>query len=257
VVYGSREACRCLASRGGALINLGSILSDRAVPHQGLYAASKHAIKGWTEALRVELMAAHAPISVTLVKPAAIATPYAEHARNYFADEPTHPPPVYSPEAVARAILHAAEHPTREVTVGSAGVLFTTVARLLPRLTDTLMARLLVPAMHSGRPRAGRSTLFDPTEDLRVRGDYPGFVRPSVYTAAVRRPRTTSLLAAGVTAATLLALAAARRRTLGGPGTNGRQRDARAGSGTAAVQSWTSGGSARPNTRRSTTRAHQ
>ena len=74
VVFGSRIACAHLEQRGGALINVGSVLSDRAVPLQGVYSASKHAIKAWTDALRDELRAAGTPISVTLIKPAAINT---------------------------------------------------------------------------------------------------------------------------------------------------------------------------------------
>ena len=81
-VHGSRVACAHLRRTGGALINMGSIVGDRAVPLQGMYSASKHAIKAWTDTLRMELQAENAPVSVTLVKPSAIDTPYAEHARN-------------------------------------------------------------------------------------------------------------------------------------------------------------------------------
>ena len=113
VVYGSRIAAEHLKQRGGgALINLGSTLSDRAIPLQGIYVASKHAVKGFTDAMRMELEDQGAPISVTLIKPAAIDTPYTEHAKNYLPNEPKNPPPVYAPETVARAILHAAVYPS-------------------------------------------------------------------------------------------------------------------------------------------------
>jgi short-subunit dehydrogenase len=72
VVYGSLEAARNLKQRGGAIINIGSTLSDRAIPMQGIYSASKHAVKGFTDALRMELEEEGAPISVTLIKPGAI-----------------------------------------------------------------------------------------------------------------------------------------------------------------------------------------
>src|SRR5206468_2433942 len=87
-VYGSLIAARNLKINGGALINVGSTLSDRAIPLQGMYCASKHAVRGFTDALRMELEAEKAPISVTLVKPAAIDTPYKDHARNYLDVEP-------------------------------------------------------------------------------------------------------------------------------------------------------------------------
>ncbi|HEY3013245.1 MAG TPA: SDR family oxidoreductase, partial [Gemmatimonadales bacterium] len=79
-VYGARAAVPRLRGGGGALINLGSIVSDRAIPLQGAYSASKHAVKGFTDALRMELEEEGAPISVTLIKPSAIDTPYFQHA---------------------------------------------------------------------------------------------------------------------------------------------------------------------------------
>jgi NADP-dependent 3-hydroxy acid dehydrogenase YdfG len=72
VVNGSEVALRHLRDQGGALINVGSLESDRAFPLQGIYAASKHAVKGFTDALRMELEADDVPVSVTLVKPASI-----------------------------------------------------------------------------------------------------------------------------------------------------------------------------------------
>src|SRR6188768_123670 len=83
VVIGSRIAVGHLRKKGGALINIGSTLSDRAVPLQGIYCASKHAVKAYTDSLRMGLEHDGVPISVTLIKPGAIDTPYAEHAKNY------------------------------------------------------------------------------------------------------------------------------------------------------------------------------
>jgi short-subunit dehydrogenase len=83
VVNGSLIAAKAMAKTGGTLINIGSTLSDRAIPIQGMYCASKHAVKGFTDALRMELEAQKAPIWVTLVKPSAIDTPYKEHAKNH------------------------------------------------------------------------------------------------------------------------------------------------------------------------------
>jgi short-subunit dehydrogenase len=188
-IYGSRVACRYLRQGGGALINVGSAVSDRAVPLQGIYSTSKHGIKGWTDALRVELAHEQAPVAVTLVKPAPINTPYAEHAKNYLPDQPTHVPPVYSTGSVANAILYAAEHPLREVYVGSSARILGVVNALIPGAVDRLMAGLFVTATHSHRARHGRPILHRPSEDLREDGDYAGVVRPSLYTAAVTRPR--------------------------------------------------------------------
>jgi hypothetical protein len=204
-IHGSRVACRHLRVRGGALINVGSAVSDRAVPLQGIYSTSKHGIKAWTDALRVELAHEGAPIAVTLIKPAPIDTPYAEHAANYLPDQPVHLPPVYTPRSVARAILHAAEHPTRDVYVGSTARVLSLGSTLVPSLLDTVMERLFVSGTHSGRPRHGRSILYEPSNDLRERGEYPGLVRPSLYTAACRHYGLvgTSLAIAGYVAVEL------------------------------------------------------
>ncbi len=97
VVYGSLIAVAHLKRRGGALINLGSLVSDVAIPLQGMYRASKHAIKGFTDALRMELEEEGAPISVTLIKPTSINTPFPQHAKNYMDKEPKLPPPSIHP----------------------------------------------------------------------------------------------------------------------------------------------------------------
>jgi NAD(P)-dependent dehydrogenase (short-subunit alcohol dehydrogenase family) len=95
-------AARYLRERGGKIINTGSVLSDRAVILQGPYSASKHAVKAFTDVLRMELEESGAPISVTLIKPSAIDTPYMEHARNYLDAKGTkNPPPSYDPWLVA------------------------------------------------------------------------------------------------------------------------------------------------------------
>jgi len=130
LMNGSRIAVEHLRERGGALINLGSEVSDSPVPIQAVYSASKHAVKGFTDSFRMELEADGLPISVTLIKPTAIHTPFPENARNYLPYEPHLPPPVYAPELVAEAILYAAEVPTREFFVGEMAKLHSSMARV-------------------------------------------------------------------------------------------------------------------------------
>ncbi len=121
VLQGSLVALRHLRARGGgAIVNLGSVLSDRAMILQGPYSASKHAVQAATDALRMELERDRAPISVTLIKPGSIATPYPEHARNYMDAPPRLPPLLYDPALVADAILFACENPRRQLYVGAA-----------------------------------------------------------------------------------------------------------------------------------------
>jgi short-subunit dehydrogenase len=171
VVHGSRAALPHLARQGGALVNVGSVLSDRAVPLQGIYCASKHAVKGFTEALRMEVEEAGLPISVTLIKPGAIDTPNLAHARNYLDVEPARPSPVYAPETVAEAILHALEFPVRDLDVGAGAMALAAAGQVAPRLIDKLMEKVMVRAQRSDRPRKSeRDALYVAGGDGRERG---------------------------------------------------------------------------------------
>ncbi|HEX5078154.1 MAG TPA: SDR family oxidoreductase [Geminicoccaceae bacterium] len=211
VVHGSLVALEHLKHRGGAIINVGSVLSERAFPLQAAYSASKHAIKGFTDALRMEVMHERLPVSVTLIKPAGIDTPYEEHAANYLPMRPRNPPPLYAPEVVARAILHSAEHPVRELTVGGAGRLLETVDRWLPGLTDAVMARVLPRSQQSREPASERGPdgLHAAAGDGRERSgkDYPVFER-SAYTWAAMNPS----LAMGLAVLVGIALGRSGRR---------------------------------------------
>jgi short-subunit dehydrogenase len=205
VVHGCRSALRRLRSRGGAIINIGSIVSDRAIPLQGIYSASKHAVKGYTDALRVELEKEGVPVAVTLVKPASIDTPFIDHARNYMTEKPTFPPPVYPPDEVARAILHCAEHPVREVIVGGSGRVLTAMGKVAPRLTDTYMKSSLFRQQRGDEsPGPRRGSLYWPMRDGSEEGSYEGLVmRSSAYTRAKLSPLRYAL---PVAAAALLAV---------------------------------------------------
>ena len=121
VVYGSRAAVKYFQERrhSGALINVGSFFGDRATPIQSTYCTAKHAVHGFSDALRMELEKDKIPVSVTLIHPGRIDTPYNEHARSYMAKQPAHRGMIYPPEAVAEAILYSAEHPNGICTLVS------------------------------------------------------------------------------------------------------------------------------------------
>ena len=193
-VHGSLVAARHFAERGtsGALINVGSVLSDRAIPLQGHYCASKHAIKGFTDTLRMELEKDGVPVSVTLIKPNATDTPYPEHAANYMDEEPRIPTPAYAPEVVARAILSAAERPVRDVTVGAKDGVMAVLGAVAPGLTDTLMESAFFGQQQSQTPADGdrQGALYEPpAQPGRVRGGASGTVlEHSVWSQLQQRP---------------------------------------------------------------------
>lgn len=206
VVHGSLVALDHLRDRGGAIINVGSTLSERAFPLQGAYSAAKHAVKGFTDALRMELLYDRVPVAITLIKPGAIATPYQEHAQNYLPREPRNPPPLYAPEIVARAILHAAEHPMRELTVGGGARMFEFLDHWLPRFTDLLTGHAVSRLQHSREPAKARGPegLHAGAGDGRERsGDYALVREHSAYTwAATHRGAALGLaIAAGAAVA--------------------------------------------------------
>ena len=209
LVYGTQIASAHLGRSGGAIVNLGSVASDVAFPVQGMYCASKHAIKGFTDAFRMELEEAHAPISLTLIKPASIDTPFPIHARNYLDEEPTLPPPVYQPEDVAGAILYAAEHGGRDYYVGGGGKLMSSLNKHAPAAIDWIGSRKarMESSGPPSRPREG--SLHAVAVDGDVHGRPTSMVRRSVYTSAQTHPLSTVavLTIAGVAALALFATA--------------------------------------------------
>jgi short-subunit dehydrogenase len=212
VVHGCRAALPHLKQRGGAIVNIGSVTSDVALPLLGAYSAAKHAVKGYTDALRIELAHEGVPVAVSLVKPASIDTMFFAHSRNYMDVEPQPVPPVYAPELAAETILHCAEHGTRELNVGGAGRMMKLMRDFSPRLMDKELATLGVSSQRSDRPAvSGSDNLFDFAEDGRERGGYRGRVMEhSVYGVMARNPWFTLLAAVGVGAAFALG---ARART--------------------------------------------
>ncbi|MGZ3183523.1 MAG: SDR family oxidoreductase [Telluria sp.] len=205
VVHGSLEAVKLMRERGGSLINLGSEVSDRAIPLQGMYSASKHAVKGFTDSLRMEIEKDRLPISVTLIKPAAIDTMYTVHARNYMDKEPALPPPLYAPELVADAILYAAQHPKRDVFVGGAAKMISVGAHHMPRAFDKYMNATMFRQQQGERfsSASRRDSLHEPNPDtqLQQRAGTNGKVTEHCpYTAVSLRSKpilTTALLAGG------------------------------------------------------------
>jgi short-subunit dehydrogenase len=188
VVYGTRAALPRLKQDGGVLINLGSVESEIGVPYHSAYSAAKHAVKGFTDSVRMEVEKEGAPVVVTLVKPSAIDTPFFDHGKNYMDKNPAPPPPAYAPEVVARTILHCAQKPVREITVGGAGRAFTALTRRLPKTSDRLFEATMFKLQQTDQP-----TRTDREGSLRKpgafngqqRGQYEGFVRETSYSTAL------------------------------------------------------------------------
>ena len=211
-VHGCLTAVEHLRERGGAIVTVGSIGSDLPSPILSAYSASKHAAKGFVEALRIELEGDNLPISVTLVKPSGIDTPIGQHAANHAGGEAQVPPPVYAPELVADAVLDACAHPRREITVGGAGraqVLFAQhfkglYEKLAPGsakdFTDDAKAQppsnLWEGGVNAGRERSGEQHARE----------------WSLYTSAAKRPALTAAVIGGTLAGAVAVLFAQGRK---------------------------------------------
>ncbi len=216
VVHGSLIAVREFKAHGGTLVNIGSVLSDRSMMLQGPYSATKFAVKAFTDALRMELERSGAPVNVTLVKPAAIDTPFQEHARNQL-DAPgiKVPPPAYDPRLVARAILFACENRRREIVVGFGGYMISLMGRLFPRLTDLAMEATGYAAQTTDRaPRPERSDSLYQTKEGGTERSLTRPVAPvrktSLLLEAQMHPVVTAAALAGLGALAVGALAARR-----------------------------------------------
>jgi short-subunit dehydrogenase len=203
VVHGCRTAVKVLRDNGGAIINLGSVLSERAIPIQGIYSASKHAVKAYTDCLRMELEAEGSKIAVTLIKPAAIDTPYTEHALNHLDHKPVHTAPVYAPEIVANAILECAQSQHRDIFVGGSAKIYSLLETWAPRFLDLMMEKTMMEDGQSNkkqdwvkqRPALRRH----PSKEGETRGSYDGHVmESSVFTSASLHPLRTALIATGI-----------------------------------------------------------
>ncbi len=174
--YGAMAALPHLRREGrGALILITSAEAKRALPLHASYAASKHGVNAFAEALRMELQRDSVPISVTTIMPASVNTPFYNKARTKLGVKPRGIPPVYQPDVVAGAILHAAENPVRDLYAGGAGLLFVFLQKVSPRLLDALMVRFAFDGQRTDEPKSERSpnNLFESLDgDDGVYGDF-------------------------------------------------------------------------------------
>jgi short-subunit dehydrogenase len=205
-VLGSKVAAEHLRDRGGAIINVGSVESERAFPLQSMYSASKHAVKAFTDSMRMEIEEKGWPISVSLVKPSGIDTPLFENAKNYMEREPKPADPTYTPDQAATVILHCATHPMREIYVGGAGKLMGAMGRTAPRMTDLIMERNFFENQKTDQPSPKHPShnLNRPGGRGRERGHHKGWVKGySMYNQMQMHPVLTNLgmLAAGLAVA--------------------------------------------------------
>jgi NAD(P)-dependent dehydrogenase (short-subunit alcohol dehydrogenase family) len=169
VVHGTMTAVHRMRPRDrGVVVQAGSALAYRAIPLQSAYCGAKHAIRGFSDALRAELMHERSSVRIVTVHLPAHNTPQFDLVRSKLPRRARPVPPVYQPEVAARAIVHAAEHVRSELWVGHTTIAAILANRFAPGLLDQYLARTAFEAQQTSEPEAERSDyLFEP-----VAGDH-------------------------------------------------------------------------------------
>ena len=141
-VHGTLAALKRMRARDrGVIVQVGSALAYRGIPLQAAYCAAKHAVHGFTESLRAELLHDKSRVRITMVQLPALNTPQFEWSRSKMPRQPQPVPPIYQPEVAARAIVWASRHPRRELNVGAPTTMTIVANPLVPGVIDRYLAR--------------------------------------------------------------------------------------------------------------------
>jgi NAD(P)-dependent dehydrogenase (short-subunit alcohol dehydrogenase family) len=165
-VHGTQAALRRMKPRDrGVIVQVGSALAYRSIPLQAAYCASKHAIVGFTDSLRCELIHDRSHVKVTVVHMPALNTPQFDWVRSRLPHQAQPVPPIFQPEVGARAILHAAKHPRRELLVGSPTFVAIWGQKFVPGLLDWFLGRTGYDAQQTDvSPTERRDNLDEPLD---------------------------------------------------------------------------------------------
>ncbi|TWF81990.1 short-subunit dehydrogenase [Pseudonocardia hierapolitana] len=212
-VNGTRAALRHMVPRGqGVIIQVGSALAFRGLPLQAAYSGAKHAIVGFTEAVRTELRYRRSPVRLCEVHLPGVNTPqFDEVLHRGVAHQPRPVAPVYQPEVAARAIAEVARRPRRSTWVGASTVATILANRMAPWLLDRYLARTAVPGQEDPAhdpPSSRTNTWQPPAGDLGAHGEFDDEAHAHSPQAWLTRHRAVALvgglaLAAGAGAAAL------------------------------------------------------
>ncbi len=152
-VHGTLAALAHMRPRdAGTIVQVGSALGARAIPLQSAYCGAKHAINGFTESVRTELMHDRSHIHITVVQMPALNTPQFSWVRSRLPRHPQPVPPIYQPEVAARAIVFAADHPRRkQYWVGASTAATILGQRVMPALLDRYLAKTGFSSQQTGQ----------------------------------------------------------------------------------------------------------
>ena len=178
-VYGTLAALRRMLPRDrGSIVQVGSTLAYRGIPLQSAYCAAKHAVQGFCDSLRSELLHERSHVRVTMVQLPALTTPQVDWVRSRLPCRAQPVPPIFQPEVAADAIVWASEHDRRELYVGGPTTLGIIGNKLFPALGDWYLARTAFASQQTDEPEAPdrRDNLFAPVDSEEDFGAHGRFV---------------------------------------------------------------------------------
>jgi NAD(P)-dependent dehydrogenase (short-subunit alcohol dehydrogenase family) len=168
-VHGTMVALAKMRPRNrGAIVQVGSALSQRSIPLQSAYCGAKHAINGFTESVRCELLHEGSQVRITVVQMPAVNTPQFSWVLSRLPRHPQPVPPIYQPEVAARSVLYAADHPERkQYWVGESTVVTLLAQKFIAPLLDRYLARTGYQSQQTDEPMNGRQpqNLWRPVDD--------------------------------------------------------------------------------------------
>lgn len=212
-VHGTQAALRRMRPRDqGVILQVGSVLAYRGIPLQSAYCGAKHALQGFCDSLWSELKHEGSRIRMTMIHLPGLNTPQFDWARTRLPNRPQPVPPIYQPEVAADAIVWAADHDRREITVGAQATAILWGNKLLPRLGDWYLGRTGVEGQQTDEPiEPDRpDNLFEPAAgDWGARGRFDARAHDHSLQLAMNK-HLGALLVAGVAGAAAILLA--RRR---------------------------------------------
>ncbi|WP_329048927.1 SDR family oxidoreductase [Amycolatopsis sp. NBC_01488] len=210
-VHGTMAALRRMKARDrGTIVQVGSALAYRGIPLQSAYCGAKHAIQGFNEALRCELLHEGSHVRTTMVQMPAVNTPQFSWVLSKLPDHAQPVPPIYQPEVAARAVLHAADHPRRrEYWVGGSTVGTLIANAVAPGVLDRYLAKTGFKSQQTGeaKPADQPANLWAPadkTRDYGAHGEFDAKSTPRSFQLWASRHH--GLLAGSALAATALAV---------------------------------------------------
>ncbi|MFW5812691.1 MAG: SDR family oxidoreductase [Fibrobacterota bacterium] len=177
-VYGTQAALkRMLKVNSGTIVQISSSLAYRSIPLQSAYCGSKHAINGFTDSVRCELLHENSRVWITSVELPGLNTPQFSWAKSNMSKKPQPIPPIYQPEVAAEAVYWAAHHRRREVTVGGMSLVAIWANKLIPGFLDRYLARTAYEAQQYDGPRDSQrpSNIWEPVDaedDYGAHGEF-------------------------------------------------------------------------------------